>query len=59
MTEAELDQFEALIDELDHDIYDWLAGKRPVPAAFDTPVFRRVQDFHRSLPVAGGDLSGS
>ena len=59
MTETELDQFESLINELDHDIYDWLAGKRPVPQAFDTPVFRRVQDFHRSLPVAGGDLSGS
>ncbi len=59
MNPAELDQFEALIDQLDHDIYDWLADKRPVPAEFDTAVFRHVQAFHRNLPVAGGDLSGS
>lgn len=59
MTTGELDAFETLLDQLDHDLYDWLAGRRPVPDALNTPVFRALQDFHRSLPVAGGDLSGS
>jgi antitoxin CptB len=59
MTTEELDQFEALLDQLDYDIYDWVADRRPVPPEFDTPVFKRLQIFQRNLPVAGGDLSGS
>lgn len=59
MTGAELDQFERLLDQLDHDLYDWIAGRRPVPPELDGPMFRRLQDFQKSLPVAGGDLSGS
>jgi len=59
MTEAELDEFEHLLDQLDHDLYDWIAGRRPVPAEFDGAMFARLQDFQKNLPVAGGDLSGS
>ena len=27
-------------------MFSWLSGEIPVPAAYDTPVFRKVRDFH-------------
>src|SRR5262249_31111326 len=43
MSAAELDAFEALMMAPDQDVYAWLQGATPPPAAFDTPVFRRMQ----------------
>jgi antitoxin CptB len=40
---AELDQFEALLDAPDQDVYDWLRGHAPPPADFDTPLFARLK----------------
>ncbi len=59
MTSEELDTFEALLEQHDHDIYDWIAGKRPAPAEFDTPILDQLKAFQRDLPVASGDISGS
>ena len=36
---AGLDQFEALLTAPDQDVYAWLRGAEPVPAAYDNPVF--------------------
>ncbi len=41
--EAELDQFEALLNAPDQDVYAWLQDHAPVPQAFDTPVFARLK----------------
>ncbi|MDJ1156879.1 succinate dehydrogenase assembly factor 2 [Chelatococcus sp. SYSU_G07232] len=46
MSEAEVDEFEHLIDAPDHDVFAWISGERPVPEAYDTPVYRRVKAFH-------------
>ncbi len=35
MSEAELDRFERLLEESDHDIYAWILGATPTPARFD------------------------
>jgi antitoxin CptB len=35
MTAAELDRFEALLEEVDTDLFDWLMGNLPVPAGAD------------------------
>jgi antitoxin CptB len=43
LTETELDQFEALLIAPDQEVYAWLRGDAPVPAAFDTPVFARLK----------------
>ncbi len=43
LTEAELDQFEALLNVPDQDVYAWLRGHDPVPADFDTPLFARMK----------------
>jgi antitoxin CptB len=34
-----LDQFEALLTAPDQEVYAWLRGAAPVPAAYDNPVF--------------------
>jgi antitoxin CptB len=50
--ETELEQFEALWDVPDHDVYDWLSGHVPVPPAHDTRVFARLRALcNRTNPV--------
>lgn len=42
---AELDQYERLLAASDNDIYDWVAGRVPVPTEADTPVLRQLMAF--------------
>jgi antitoxin CptB len=35
MPPAELDRFEALLEEADTDLFDWLLGNQPIPANAD------------------------
>ncbi|MFG1433044.1 succinate dehydrogenase assembly factor 2 [Xanthobacter sp. V2C-8] len=52
-SDAELDDFEALIDAQDHDMFSWISETNPVPAEYDTPLFARMKAFHvegRGLP---------
>jgi len=46
LSEVEVDMFEDLLSAKDHDIYDWLIGKMPVPANYDTPLFARLKAFN-------------
>jgi antitoxin CptB len=46
LTEAELDQYEQLMDAQEHDLVAWLTGQSVVPPEQDTPIFRRLRDFH-------------
>lgn len=48
MSSEEIDQFEALLDVPDQDIYDWLMGRSPVPADYDTPMMARLKAFDPS-----------
>jgi antitoxin CptB len=41
--ESELDQFEALLKAPDQAVFDWLKGVAPVPAEFDTAVYRMLK----------------
>ena len=38
-----LDELEALLDAPDQDVFAWLTGAMPLPAAFDTPTFARLK----------------
>lgn len=58
-SEAEFVAFEALLNQDDHDVYNWINGKAEAPPEFDTPILERLRDFQRALPVASGDISGS
>jgi antitoxin CptB len=47
LSEDELAEFERLIDVPDHEVLAWVTGEAAVPAAYDTPLFRRLRDFNR------------
>lgn len=47
LTEAELDMFEALLNEDDYDIYAWIIGDKPVPDIHAGPLMDKVQAFMR------------
>ncbi len=46
MSEGELDQLEALIEELDADLLAWITGAVALPGRCDTPVFHAMKAFH-------------
>jgi antitoxin CptB len=41
--DAGLDAFDALLDQADWDVYYWIVGQKPVPAAFESPVMTALQ----------------
>lgn len=45
MTEAELDEFEALLSLNDRDLYEWATGKKEPPANIEGEVFARLRAF--------------
>ncbi len=46
LSDMELDQYEHLLDALETDLLAWLTGVSAIPAEHDTPMLRRVRDFH-------------
>ena len=42
MTDTEIDWFEQLLSEKDHDIYDWICGVQPTPEKYQTDLFVRI-----------------
>lgn len=42
LSAAELDEFEALLQLNDHDIYGWVMGTRPVPDEHDTALIAKM-----------------
>ncbi|MCV9935054.1 succinate dehydrogenase assembly factor 2 [Boseaceae bacterium BT-24-1] len=47
LSEAELDEFERLIEVLDRDLLSWITGEAEVPENYDSDVFRRLKAFHQ------------
>jgi len=43
LSDAELDQFEALLIVPDQEVYAWLRDEVRIPEAFDTPLFSRLK----------------
>jgi antitoxin CptB len=46
LSEAELGEFEGLIDVPDPQLYDWVCGAAEPSAEYDTAVLRRMRAFH-------------
>ena len=46
LSEADLDEFERLIEVLDRDLLSWVTGEVAVPENYDTDLFRRLKGFH-------------
>lgn len=47
--------FEHLLDQQDQDIYAWVIGREPVPAQFDGPLMKALQEFRVDKDAAFGD----
>jgi antitoxin CptB len=45
LDDADLDAYEAILDENDWDLYAWLSGGAPMAEAH-APILRQVADFH-------------
>lgn len=45
LSATQLDVLEELLEESDHDIYAWIIGRQPIPAAFDTDVMQLIRAF--------------
>jgi antitoxin CptB len=43
MSEAELDEFERLLDAPDPSALAWITGETPVPTEYDTPLFAQLR----------------
>lgn len=46
LSEAELADYERLLEAQDRDIFGWLTATMDIPPAYDTPVFRKILAFH-------------
>jgi len=46
LTDAELDDFERLIEVPDRDLFAWVTSRAETPANYDTAVFRSLKTFH-------------
>jgi len=49
LSDAELAEFERLMELPDQQLLAWITGQQPVPAEHDTALLKRVRDFHRGL----------
>jgi antitoxin CptB len=45
LSAAQLDRYEALLQESDQDLFAWISGQQPVPERHDHDVFRLLQVF--------------
>ncbi len=43
MSEAELDEFERLMEAPDPQVLSWITGEAPTPPEYDTPLFARLR----------------
>lgn len=53
-SEAELDWFEALLEQPDQDVYDWILERAPAPPELDGPLMRELKAF-RDIAYRAGD----
>lgn len=57
LTDEELADFEALLDQDDYPVYAWITRAEPTPADFETPLMSRLRAFmdaHVAAAVADG-----
>ena len=51
LTDDELDELECWLEMPDQRIFAWINGSEPMPAEFDTALFKRLRTFHGSKPA--------
>lgn len=48
---SQLDRYEALLGESDHDLFAWISGRAPVPAHHDHEVLDLLRRFEFAAPA--------
>jgi antitoxin CptB len=51
MTPAQIDGFERLLEQPDHDIYAWVLGTTPTPEEFDDDLMAAIRAFVSAVPI--------
>jgi antitoxin CptB len=46
LSEAELNDYERIMDVPDQQLFGWITGVLPTPVDQDSPLLRRLRDFH-------------
>ena len=46
LSEAELDDYERLLEVSDHDLYVWVTGEAEIPPIYQTGLMRKLCAFH-------------
>jgi antitoxin CptB len=59
LTPAQVDAFERLLDQEDHDVYAWIVGQEVAPTAFQGEVLEMIRAFHLNLPASRGENLGA
>jgi antitoxin CptB len=54
MSEDEIVRFERLLEQPDHDLYDWILGRAAPPPAFDDELLARLRAFRPASDDHGG-----
>jgi antitoxin CptB len=52
LSDGELDDFEALLEAIDRDVFAWATGEAATPEAYDTVLFRKIVAFHAAYDPA-------
>ncbi|HEX4713108.1 succinate dehydrogenase assembly factor 2 [Phenylobacterium sp.] len=53
-----MDWFEALLEQPDQDLYAWIIGTAPTPAAYDGEIMSRIKQFRFEAHAERGDGRG-
>jgi antitoxin CptB len=57
LSDEELDEFETIMGEDDHDLHAWITGAKPLPEHRQTPLFARVAAYKPDFdPVTKASL---
>jgi antitoxin CptB len=57
MSEAELDEVEAVMEFPDAELADWLTGRKPIPSHADSPMLQRIRAAARQWSVVSRQSS--
>ncbi|WP_181704141.1 succinate dehydrogenase assembly factor 2 [Chthonobacter albigriseus] len=53
LSDAEMDEFERLMEVPDRDLFGWILGRTDTPQNYDGPVLSRVMAFAAANPLTG------
>jgi len=59
LSDGELDRFERLLEEADHDIYNWIIERTPTPPQFETDIMSKLRIFRDTFSASSDQPRGA